>query len=92
MLSAGVLLIDRDETQWQGLLRYGELNRGGEPDSRNSLTPTRKTLLSFDLVHSRVFRIGVIEFGAGMERLDDDLSGKSIGSGRAYLQWRSGYW
>jgi hypothetical protein len=85
------LLIDRNDTQWQGLFRYGELNRGGAPDVRNSLTPTRQTLISIDLLHSRVFRFGEIELGAGFEQLEDDVTGISNQSGRAYLQWRSAY-
>lgn len=91
MLSAGILLVDRDESQWQGIIRYGELNRGGAPDDRNTLTTTRRTLYSFDLVHSRVFPIGVIEVGAGFEHFDGEVSGNSNASGRAYLHWRNSY-
>jgi hypothetical protein len=91
ILSSGLLLVDRDETVWQGLIRYGELNRGGPPDNRNSLTPTRQTLLSVDLLHSRVFRFGQIDVGVGAEQLDDELSSRRERGGRAYLQWRTGY-
>ncbi len=91
IMSVGALLVDSAEIQWQGLLRYGELNRGGAPDNRNTLTPTKQTLLSFDLVHSRAFRFGVIELGVGFEQLDDEVSGTSDSSGRGYLQWRSSY-
>ncbi len=91
LLTAGLFLIDRDETQWHALLRYGELNRGGAPDDRNSLTPTLQTVISVDLMHSRVFRFGVIELGAGFEQLDDEATGISDTSGRAYLHWRSSY-
>lgn len=91
MATMGLLLINREETQWQGLIRYGQLNRGGAPDSRNSLTPTRQTLLSLDLLYSRVFRFGVFDVGAGVEQLDDDASDDSTTDGRAYLQWRSSY-
>ncbi len=91
ILSMGLLLIDRDESQWHALLRYVELNRGGPPDERNSLTPTMQTVASVDLMHSRVFRFGVIELGAGFEQLDDEISGESHSTGRGYLQWRSAY-
>jgi hypothetical protein len=91
MLSTGLLLIDRDDTQWHGLLRYGELNRGGAADSRNTLTPSKQTLVSVDLLHSRAFRFGVIELGVGFEQLEDDVSGESNNAGRGFLQWRSAY-
>jgi hypothetical protein len=91
IFSTGLLLVDRDDTQWQGLLRYGELNRGGAPDNHNSLTPTEQTLISFDLMYSRVFPFGVIEIGGGIESIDYVGSGASAQSGRAFLQWRSGY-
>jgi hypothetical protein len=38
-----------------------------------------------------VFSFGVIDLGAGYERLDDDASGTSSSNGRLYLQWRSSY-
>jgi hypothetical protein len=91
MFSTGLLLIDREDNQWRGLIRYGELNRGGAPDSHNSLTPTKQTLMSIDLMYSRVFRFGVIELGGGFDSIDDDVSGVSVTSGRAFLQWRSSY-
>ena len=91
IVSAGILLVNANDTQWRGLVRYGELNRGGGPDIRNSLTPTRQDLASVDISHSRVFSFGVIDLGAGYERLDDDASGTSSSDSRLYLQWRSSY-
>jgi len=48
-----LILLDDQETQWHALIRYGALNRGGAPDLRNSLTPTRQDVASLDLTHSR---------------------------------------
>ena len=91
IVSAGILLVDGNDTQWRGLVRFGDLNHGGGPDIRNTLTPTRQDLASIDISHSRVFSFGVIDLGAGYERLDDDASGTSSSNGRLYLQWRSSY-
>jgi hypothetical protein len=77
------MFVDETDTQWRLLARYGELNRGGSPDLRNSLTPTEQELASLDLAHARNFRYGVIEIGAGLERLDSDTSA------RAFVQWRT---
>ena len=91
LISAGLILADSDNVQWRGLIRYGALNRGGSPDARNSLTPTRQDIASFDVSHSRVFSFGVIDVGAGYEKVDDSASGVAHSDIRFYLQWRSAY-
>lgn len=91
LISAGIILVDSDDTQWRGIVRYGDLNRAGPPDVRNTLTPTPQDLSSIDVSHSRVFSFGVIDIGAGYERVDDDASGDSFSDGRFYVQWRSSY-
>ena len=91
IVSTGVVLVDSEDTQWHALLRVGDLNRAGSPDSANTLTPTPQELLSIDLSHSRVFSFGVIEAGVGYEQIDDTASGDSLNDGRVYLQWRSSY-
>ena len=83
MLSTGLFLVDPGQSQWWLLARYGELNRGGAPDARNSLTPTRQDLASLDLMHSRPLKYGVVDIGVGAERLDSDTDP------RAYIQWRT---
>ena len=91
LFSAGIMLVDADDTQWRAVLRFGELNAGGAPDSRNTLTATPRDIASVDLAHSRAFDFGVIEIGAGYETLDDIASGSSSNEGRVYVQWRSSY-
>lgn len=89
--SLGVVLIDDEGTSWQGLVRYGSLNRGGAPDPANSLTPLRQDIWSIDLVHHRVTRYGRFEFGAGYERIDDFSDMQSSNEARGFIQWRSDY-
>ena len=91
IISAGLMLLDGHETQWQVLVRYGGLNRGGPADSRNSLTPTRQDIASLDLTHRRLFTYGHLEIGVGIERTDDESSGETRNDGRAFLQWRSSH-
>jgi hypothetical protein len=91
ILSTGLMFSDDQETQWYALVRYGALNRGGSPDPRNSLTPTRQDVASLDLTHRRYFTYGQIEIGLGIERTDDDVSGETSNDGRAFLQWRSSH-
>ena len=91
LISVGALLVNAADTQWRALVRTGALNRGGSPDARNSLTPTRQDIASFDVSHSRVFSFGVIDVGAGYEKVDDSASGVAYSDVRFYLQWRSAY-
>ncbi len=82
LLSTGLLLIDDAETTWRVTARYGELNRGGAPDTRNSLTATKADLASLDVSWLRLFRYGAIELGVGVSRVRDT-------DPRAYIQWRT---
>jgi len=91
LISLGAILVDTRDIQWRALIRYGALNRGGAPDVRNSLTPTRQDIVSFDLSHSRVFSSGVIDVGAGFESVDDTTSSVTTSDGRLYIQWRSSF-
>ncbi|MCH8159793.1 MAG: capsule assembly Wzi family protein [Proteobacteria bacterium] len=91
LISVGTIIVNAEDTQWRALIRYGELNRGGPPDSRNSLTPTRQDIASFDVFHSRVFSFGVIDVGVGYEKVDDFATGVTYSDGRFYLQWRSAF-
>jgi len=91
LVSLGAILADVDETQWRAVIRTGELNRGGSPDPRNTLTPTPQDIWSVDVAHSRAFNFGVVEAGIGYESVDDLQSGTSRDDTRLYLQWRSSY-
>ena len=90
LFSAGLILVDAEDTQWRALLRSGELNAGGPDDPRNSLTATPKDIMSFDIAHSRAYWFGVFEVGVGHQSLDDAVSGSSSNN-RVYLQWRTSY-
>jgi len=88
IVSMGLVLVSTEETQWQMLLRTGDLNRGG-PDARNTLTPIPLDITSFDLVHSRTLGWGRIEIGVGYQTLDDPLSGEDTSDARGFVTWRS---
>lgn len=91
VLSAGLVMVDADRTEWRSVIRYAALNRGGNPDPANSLTPTPIDLTSVDVAYSRVFDIGTIELSAGFENRDDSVSGTSTSDARFYLQWRQAF-
>ncbi len=89
--SLGMIMINDRANLLHVLLRGGELNRGGDPDSRNTLTPTPQDIISIDLSYSRRLGGGMIDIGLGFERLDDALSGLSSDDTRAWLRWRRDY-
>ncbi len=89
IISTGVVLVSNAETQWHALLRFGDLNRGGSPDVRNTLTPTPLEISSIDLTHGRTLGRGRLEIGVGYERIEDPLTGQDNGDVRAFLSWRS---
>jgi hypothetical protein len=91
LVSVGLIMVNAEDTQWRVLARLGALNRGGPPDSRNTLTPTPQDIASIDVSHSRVFGFGVIDVGVGYERVDDDASGIETSDARFYLQWRNAF-
>jgi hypothetical protein len=82
LFSTGLLLIDGAATSWSVLARYGDLNRGGAPDPRNTVTAVPQDLASLDVSWSRQFRYGVIELGAGVEHTGDTGT-------RAFIRWRT---
>ncbi len=88
IVSSGVVFVNGDDSQWNALIRFGELNRGGPPDVRNTLTPTPLDIASIDLSYSRSFGGGRIDLGVGYERIEDPLTGEETDDTRAFLTWR----
>lgn len=91
VVSLGSVLVDAQDSQWRVLARFAKLNRGGPPDEHNTLTPTPQELASIDFAHARSFSFGVVEIGAGYERVDDLATGTDSGATRFYLQWRNDF-
>ena len=91
MISAGVVAVNAEETQWRALLRFGKLNRGGSPDPNNFLTATPQDIASIDFSNSRAVSYGFVDAGIGYESIDDKATGDSFSDVRLYVQWRSTY-
>jgi len=89
IVSTGVVLVSTEDTQWHALLRFGDLNRGGGPDLRNTLTPTPLEISSIDLTHSRSLGRGRLEIGVGYEQIEDTLTGEDSNDARGFISWRS---
>ena len=90
VVSTGLVLVSIEDTQWHALIRVGDLNRGGAPDIRNSLTPSPLELTSIDLTHSRSLgKMGWLDIGLGYERITDGLTNDESNDARGFITWRS---
>lgn len=90
LVSTGLFLINGEGSHWRLLLRTGELNAGGPPDARNTVSSIPRDLNSIDLSYSHAFRYGVVEAGIGYQGLDP-MPGGDDEDYRFHLQWRSAY-
>jgi hypothetical protein len=90
VISTGLMVVGTNSDSWHLLFRVGDLNRGGDPDLRNSLTPTPLELSSIDLTHSRsIGQWGWLDLGLGYEQLEDKATGNDNDDVRAFITWRS---
>jgi hypothetical protein len=90
VISTGLVLVNTESTQWQGLIRFGDLNKDGPLDIRNTLTPSPLKISSVDILHSRARgRVGWLDIGVGYERLEDELTGEDFNDARGFISWRS---
>ena len=90
IISTGLILVNELDKEWEALLRVGDLNRGGPPDDRNTLTPTALEIFSFDLAHRRSLgRMGWLEIGLGYEEITDPLNQNDSSDVRGFVTWRS---
>ena len=78
------------DKQWEALIRFGALNRGGPPDDRNTLTPTPLEIASIDITHRRSLgRMGWLEMGLGYQQVDDVVNNEDSSDVRGFITWRS---
>jgi hypothetical protein len=85
----GLTLVDAGEYSWQGYIRSGRLNRGGEADAANSLTFLPQDVLNVEIIHNRPLRYGRLELGLGYDDFGGNLAVPSSNDVRAFIQWRS---
>jgi hypothetical protein len=73
------------------LVRSGELNRGGAPDTSNTLTSVPLDIFSTDVSYSHLIGMSRLDIGVGFERLDDNTAGTKTDDARAFVQWHYGF-
>jgi hypothetical protein len=85
--SLGMVMATDSGNHFSVLVRSGELNRGGAPDPRHSLTATPLDILSADLTYAHNIGAHRFEAGIGYEELEDPANGTKTDDARGFLRW-----
>jgi hypothetical protein len=91
ILSLGISLVRPDGDSWNFLVRGGDLNRAGLPDPVNSVAATAQTLANIEISHSKAYAFGIVDFGIGADRIEDEATSDSSSDVRAFVQLRYGF-
>ena len=83
----GAMLNDSRNGSWRLTLAAGNLNREGQPDPANTVTPVKQKYRSANLVHRRSLQIGELQAEVGIESLDNQVTGEDDQDWRVSLNW-----
>lgn len=88
-VSLGSTLLDAEGNAWSVSARQMRINRNGDPDPANSLSPTPQDRFDVQISHTRQTRLGRIHVGVGYSDLDDDVTGTGSSGFSGFLRWHS---
>jgi len=88
VISSGVVVVSAEGNTWQVLGRFGDLNRVG-PELQHSVAQVPTEMVSIDIQHTRMTKIGRFDIGLGFERREDMATGANTRDARGFLQWTS---
>jgi hypothetical protein len=83
----GSSLTDNQNNSWLLKLGYGDLNRKGDPDQRNTVAQVKTRYREIELSHRRDIGFGYLHIGAGYDYRKDTLTGIDNGETRLFLEW-----
>jgi hypothetical protein len=86
-LSFGMVALSGTGALWQGRILHAELNRGGAPDARNTVTATPLNLTSLEVSHQRDSPWGRFFVGLGLDRLGDNAPAGARDDVRGFVRW-----
>jgi hypothetical protein len=90
--AARFVLVPASETTWSFMVRYTELNRGGQFDNmRNFVAPGPEDWWSVDVMYRRPVPRGWIEIGVGADQEDRLWNDTSAFLPRGTLSWHYGF-
>lgn len=86
--SLGVLLNDDRDRSWSLTLTTGDLNRVGNPDPANTVTPVKQEYRGAQLLHSRALGVGTLQASVGFESRKTTDTGETDDDWQGFLEWR----
>ena len=86
--SLGLLLNDDRDRSWSLTLTTGDLNREGDPDPANTVTPVKQEYRGAQLLHSRALGVGTLQASVGFESRKTTSTGETADDWQAFLEWR----
>lgn len=87
--SLGSTLVQSGGHSWNILLRYMELNRIGDTNTRNTVSPSSSTVADLHLSYHRQTSLGVFQIGVGLADVDGPVAEEVDNDASAYIQWSS---
>jgi hypothetical protein len=91
VFTLGSVLIDDGDNSWLATFAWGDLNKIGAPDVRNTVATVRTTYRELEVSHRRNLPIGQLFTGLGYDYRKNTVSGQTDDDVRAFLEWRYGY-
>jgi hypothetical protein len=91
VISAGGLLNDSRGHAWSATATFGELNRVGAPDTRNTVASMKEDYWELEFIHRRPIRWGSLDLGVGYDHRKDTVSSTTSDDFRVFAEWRYDY-
>lgn len=88
IFSVGGVAVQPDGDVYQGVLRFGDLNRVGAADAQNTVTATPAEYIEIELSHRKALDIGEFEIGVGLSQFKDVASDQEQNDTRVFVGWR----
>jgi hypothetical protein len=88
VFTLGGMLMDNEDRSWLTTVAYGNLNRHGTPDARNSVAIQKTRYREIEVSHRRVFFGGELDLGAGYDSREDTITDDSEDDVRVFARWR----
>jgi len=87
IFTLGMLLNDNRNNSWLLKLGYGNLNRKGDPDARNTVAQVKTRYREILLTHRRDIGFGQLHLGAGYDYRKNTITGSDEADTRLFIEW-----
>lgn len=91
VFTLGGVLTDEKDRSWVAAIAYGDLNRVGAEDPRNTVAIVKTRYREVELSHRRSSKFGDFNIGMGYEMRENTVSGENDDNFRVYLEWSNDF-